>query len=61
MIGIELELAREHVLKSRRLVADQRELIERMKRLGWDITETQQTLDQFERSLEVFEATTSPG
>jgi hypothetical protein len=26
-----------------------------MKRLGSDITETQQTLDQFERSLEVFE------
>jgi hypothetical protein len=29
MIGIELELAREHVSKSGRLVADQRELIER--------------------------------
>jgi hypothetical protein len=51
----ELELARQHVSRSRRLIADQRELIERMKRLGWETNEIQQTLEFFKRSLAKFE------
>jgi hypothetical protein len=51
----ELDLARQHVSHSRLLVADQLELIERMRRLGWDTSETQQTLEFFQRSLEAFE------
>jgi hypothetical protein len=51
----DLELTRYHVSHSRMLVANQRELIERMRRLGWDISETQQTLELFERSLALFE------
>jgi hypothetical protein len=51
----ELELARQHVSRSQRLIADQLELIERMKRLGWETNETQQTLELFKQSLAKFE------
>jgi hypothetical protein len=51
----ELEQARQHVSQSRLLVANQLELIERMKRLDWETSETQQTLELFQRSLEIFE------
>jgi hypothetical protein len=51
----QLEQAKQHVLQSRLLVANQFELIERMKRLGWETSETQQTLEFFRQSLEIFE------
>jgi hypothetical protein len=55
VMQIDLELARQHVSRSRRLVADQIELIQRMKRLGWETVEPERTLELFEQRLVIFE------
>jgi hypothetical protein len=55
LMTFDLELARQHVSRSKRLVADQIELIQRMKRLGWETNEPEQTLELFEQRLLAFE------
>jgi DNA-directed RNA polymerase sigma subunit (sigma70/sigma32) len=49
------EMAVRHVINGRRIVARQRERVERLARYGLDTTEAKRTLDLFARTLNIFE------
>jgi hypothetical protein len=49
------EMARRHVIEGRRIVACQRERVERLAGIGLDTTEAKRTLDLFARTLDIFE------
>jgi hypothetical protein len=49
------EMAFRHVFDGRRIVARQRERVERLARNGLDTTEAKRTLDLFARTLNIFE------
>jgi len=51
----ELELARRHVLEARRIIAEQRQRVQKLREEGGDTTEAEQSLDFFEQSLANFE------
>lgn len=53
--GEMLELARLHVIDGRRIVANQRQIIDRLKRDGRDPADAERTLELFEQSLENLE------
>jgi hypothetical protein len=50
-----MEMAFRHVIDGRRIVARQRERVERLARNGGDTTEAESTLDLFARTLNIFE------
>jgi hypothetical protein len=50
-----MEMAFHHVINGRRIVARQRERVERLARNGSDTTEANRTLDLFARTLDIFE------
>jgi len=49
------QMAVRHVIKGGRIVARQRECVERLALKGLDTTEAQRTLDLFTRTLDIFE------
>jgi hypothetical protein len=49
------QLAFRHVIDGRRIVARQRERVERLARNGCDTTASTRTLDLFVRTLNIFE------
>jgi hypothetical protein len=51
----EREMAFRHVIHGRRVVARQRERVERLALNGSDTTEAERTLDLFARTLNIFE------
>jgi hypothetical protein len=51
-----LEQAFRHVTAGRQVVARQRALIEKRKTLGADVSESESLLEQFERTLAIFES-----
>ena len=50
-----LAQATRHVAEGRRIVAQQRERVARLKASGRDTTRSEELLDQFERTLAIFE------
>jgi hypothetical protein len=48
-------LAQDHVIRGRRIVARQRQLIAEVRARGGDCTQAEDLLSQFERSLAIFE------
>jgi hypothetical protein len=50
-----LALAERHVVAGRKIVARQRELVERLEASGRDTSLEKKTLDLFERTLKMFE------
>ena len=55
MAETQLELAQRHVLESRKIIEQQKRLIERRKKSGLDTTSAEALLRSFESSLEIFE------
>jgi len=50
------EQAYRHVMDGRKIVARQREIIARLKAGGADVSDAEDLLDQFERTLAIFES-----
>jgi len=50
------QLALRHVLTGRKIIASQRERIERRRAKGLDATEAERLLAQYERTQEIFES-----
>jgi hypothetical protein len=55
-MGGQIQLARQHVLRGRAIVARQRKIIATIRSLGRDHRDAEELLAQFERSLAIFEA-----
>lgn len=51
-----LEQTLRHVIEGRRIVARQRALIERLRAAGHDSSHSEQLLEEFERTLAIFES-----
>jgi hypothetical protein len=50
-----IDLARRHILKGRKIVADQHNRVERLREQGRDTSKAEETLGLFTRSLAIFE------
>ena len=50
-----IELARQHVISGRKIVAQQRAIIASLREMGRDTRDAEQTLELFEQSLTIFE------